>query len=43
MKLNPVKCTFGVSARRFLGFIVHEGGIEVIPEKITTILDMKPP
>ena len=22
MKLNPVKCTFGVSAERFLGFMM---------------------
>ena len=23
LKLNPLKCAFGVSARNFLGFIVH--------------------
>lgn len=23
MKLNPLKCTFGVTWRRFLGFIVN--------------------
>jgi hypothetical protein len=27
--MNPNKCAFGVSAREFLGFLVHEGGIEV--------------
>jgi hypothetical protein len=29
LKMNPNKCAFGVSAREFLGFLVHEGGIEV--------------
>jgi hypothetical protein len=23
LKMNPLKCAFGVSARKFLGFIVH--------------------
>ena len=35
MKLNPIKCTFCVSVGRFLGFIVHDRGIEVNPKKIT--------
>lgn len=26
MKLNPNKCTFGVSIRKFLGFIVNQRG-----------------
>lgn len=25
MKLNPLKCTFGVRVRKILGFIVHQG------------------
>jgi hypothetical protein len=29
LKMNPNKCAFGVSAGEFLGFLVHEGGIEV--------------
>jgi hypothetical protein len=29
LKMNPNKCPFGVSAGEFLGFLVHEGGIEV--------------
>lgn len=29
MKLNPSKCTFGVSTDKFLGFIVTQRGIEV--------------
>jgi hypothetical protein len=27
--MNPKKCTFGVSADQFLGFLVHERGIEI--------------
>ena len=32
MKLNPLKCSFGVSLGKFLGFIVHARGIEANPE-----------
>jgi hypothetical protein len=31
LTMNPHKCTFGVSARKFLGFIIHEHDIEVDP------------
>ena len=34
MKLNPNKCVFGVTARKFLGFMVSQRGIEVNPEKM---------
>ena len=43
MKLNPSKCTFGVVSGKFLGFMVSHREIEANPEKIKTILDMKPP
>ena len=43
MKLNPNKCAFGVSSGKFLGFMVSHKGIEVNPDKIQTILDIKPP
>ena len=43
MKLNPTKCTFGVSAEKFLGFIVNSRGIEANPYKIKVVLDMLPP
>ena len=43
MKLNPSKCAFGVSAGKFLGFIVNNRGIEVNPDKIKAVLDMLPP
>ena len=29
LKMNPSKCAFEVSAGEFLGFMVHERGIEV--------------
>ena len=42
MKLNPSKCAFGVALGKFLGFMVSHKGIEANPEKIKSILDMKP-
>jgi len=29
LKMNPKKCAFGVSAGQFLGFLLHERGIEI--------------
>ena len=43
MKLNPAKCAFGVSAGKFLGFMVTQRGIEANPEKVQAILDMEQP
>ena len=43
MKLNPAKCAFGVSAGKFLGFIVNHKGIEANPDKIKAVLDMPSP
>ena len=43
MKLNPVKCTFGVTSREFLGYIVTQRGIEANPKQITAILDLPSP
>jgi hypothetical protein len=42
LKMNPYKCAFGVSADQFLGFMVHERGIEVDKKSMTTI-DAVPP
>lgn len=42
MKLNPNKCAFGVRAGKFLGYMVTERGVEVNPEKVQAIVDMKP-
>ena len=38
MKLNPLKCAFGVSAGRFLGFMVTQRGIEANPAQLKTII-----
>ena len=43
MKLNPSKCVFGVSAGKFLGFIVNNRGIEANLDKIKVVLDMPLP
>jgi hypothetical protein len=34
LKLNPTKCSLGVSAGQLLGFLVSARGIEANPEKI---------
>ena len=43
IKLNLAKCTFGVSSRKFLGFMVSQRGIEANPEKVRAILKMSSP
>ena len=43
MKLNPGKCAFGVTAGKFLGFILSQRGIEANPDKIRVIMEMTPP
>jgi hypothetical protein len=37
LKMNPRKCAFGVSAGKFLGFIIHEHGIEIDTEFIRNV------
>ncbi|XP_047183035.1 uncharacterized protein LOC124849186 [Vigna umbellata] len=43
MRLNPSKCTFGVPAGKFLGFMLTCRGIEANPDKCKAVLDMKSP
>jgi hypothetical protein len=43
LKINPLKCVFGLSADKFLGFIIHEHGIEIDLTKIESINKVKPP
>ena len=43
IKLNPPKCAFGVSAGKFLGFIVNNRRIEANPDKIKVVLNMLSP
>jgi hypothetical protein len=43
LKMNPNKCAFGISAGEFLGFMVHEGGIEVGKKSMNAIDEVVPP
>ena len=43
LRLNPKKCTFGVTSGKFLGHIVSKRGIKVDPKKIRVILEMSAP
>jgi hypothetical protein len=42
-KMNPKKCAFGVSAGQFLGFLVHERGIEIGLKSQEAVRTMVPP
>ncbi|XP_073120324.1 uncharacterized protein [Henckelia pumila] len=43
LKMNPLKCAFGVTSGKFLGFIVRHRGIEIEQAKIDAILKMPGP
>ena len=43
MKVNPLKCTFGVSAGQFLSFMVTQRGIEANPAQLKAILESLAP
>jgi hypothetical protein len=43
LKMNPNKCAFGVLAGELLGFLVHEGGIEVGKKSMKAIDEVVPP
>jgi hypothetical protein len=43
LKMNPLKCAFGVSAGKFLGFIMHEKGVEIDPKKIEPVKKVQAP
>jgi hypothetical protein len=42
LKMNPCKCAFGVSAGKFLGFIIHKHGTEIDPDRIKSIWNVGP-
>jgi hypothetical protein len=42
LKMYPLKCAFGVSAGKFLGFFILEHGIEIDPKKIESINKVQP-
>lgn len=41
MKLNPLKCTFGVASGQFLGYIVNRRKIEANLEKIKALIEIR--
>ncbi|XP_070029881.1 uncharacterized protein [Nicotiana sylvestris] len=43
LKLNQVKCAFGVPSGKLLGFVVSRRGIELDPLKIKAIQELSPP
>ena len=43
LRLNPHKCTLGVTVGKLLSFLVSDKGIEVGPSKINAILEMPLP
>ena len=43
LKLNPLKCAFGVRVGNFVGFLVHQRGIEVDQNKAKAIASANAP
>ena len=43
MKLNPLKCHFGMKSRKFLGYMVTKRGKEASPKQIKAIIKLKSP
>ena len=43
LKMNPLKCAFGVSTGNILSFLVHQRGIEVDKNKSKVIQAAQPP
>jgi hypothetical protein len=43
LKLNPIKCSFGVKSGKLLGFVVSSQGIEIDLDKIKAIQNMSAP
>ena len=43
LRLNASKCSFGVGSGKFLGYMVTHRGIEVNPDQIKAINDLKLP
>ena len=43
LRLNASKCSFGVGSCKLLGYMVTHRGIEVNPNQIKAINDLKPP
>ena len=43
LRLNALKCSFGVSSGKFLGYMITPRGIEVNPDQIKVVNDLQPP
>jgi hypothetical protein len=43
LKMNPLKCAFGVSTGKFLGFIMDEKGVDIDPKKIELVRKIQAP
>ncbi|XP_022857676.1 uncharacterized protein LOC111378680 [Olea europaea var. sylvestris] len=41
MRLNPLKCAFGIASGKFLGYMVNQQGIDANPEKIEALCKMR--
>jgi hypothetical protein len=37
LRMNPLKCAFGVMSGKFSGFVVHKRGIQINSKKIESI------
>ena len=38
LEVNPLKCAFGVTSRKFLSFVIRKEGIEIDPNKVKAII-----
>nr|XP_017239614.1 PREDICTED: uncharacterized protein K02A2.6-like [Daucus carota subsp. sativus] len=43
VRLNPAKCSFGLTGGKFLGHLLTQRGIEADPSQIKAIKEMEPP
>jgi hypothetical protein len=43
LKMNVMKCAFGVYSEKILSFIITKCGIQVDPTKVKAIMDMPQP
>jgi len=42
LKMNPLKCAFGVTSRKFLDFVFQKEGIEIDLDQVKSIIQMPP-
>jgi (p)ppGpp synthase/HD superfamily hydrolase len=43
LQLNPNKCTLGVEADKFLGYMLTNRGVEINPDKCRDVLELSSP